>query len=272
MPELPEVETIARQLNGLLPGRTVERVRVFRENALQGVPSADFAAAVEGRSFSRVWRRGKYLLFDLAPSRQLVGHLRMTGKFVISPRISEPKAHHRVWFTLDNGEVLVFVDARCFGTLSVVEHAQQHRGVAKLGVEPLSAACTARSMAEALGRSRSPLKHWLMDQSRIAGLGNIYVSELLHAAGLSPFRPANAVSAEEAKRLHGAMRRILRAAIAKNGTTISDFRRVDEKSGEFQDFLRVYGKMGQPCPQCRVPIQRVRQQQRSTFYCPECQA
>ncbi len=110
-----------------------------------------------------------------------------------------------------------------------------------------------------------------MDQTKLAGLGNIYAAEILHRAGLSPLRAADTVSATEAARLHRALRRVLRQAIPKSGTTIRDFRRVDEKTGEFQDFLRVYGKAGEPCPACATPIARIRQQQRSTFYCPACQ-
>ena len=116
-----------------------------------------------------------------------------------------------------------------------------------------------------------PLKNWLMDQSKLAGLGNIYAAEILFAAGLSPFRITNAMTRAEATRLHQATRRLLRQAIKMRGTTISDFRRVDDKTGEFQNFLRVYGKEGLPCPACRSPVVRARQQQRSTFYCPTCQ-
>lgn len=271
MPELPEVETIVRELNAALPGRTVVDVDVFRADALGGVPVPRFRAALRGRCVAGVSRRGKFLVFALRPAGFLVGHLRMTGKFALSPPLPAPLPHHRAWFRLDDGSLLVFQDLRCFGTLAVVEALGDYAPLAALGLEPLSPRFTARWLARALAASRVPLKSWLMDQSKLAGLGNIYAAEILHAAGLSPLRRSDALRPEEVRRLHGATRRILRAAIRKSGTTIRDFRRVDEKTGEFQHFLRVYGKAGEPCPACRTPIARLVQQQRSTFYCPGCQ-
>jgi formamidopyrimidine-DNA glycosylase len=271
MPELPEVETIVRELKAALPGRCVLGVRVFRPDALGGVPVAHFRASLRGECFAGVERRGKFLVFRLTSGRFLVGHLRMTGKFALVSRPARPAPHHRVWFELDDGSLLVFQDLRCFGTLALAERLEDYPPLARLGMEPFSRRFTASWLAGALAASRTPLKHWLMDQGRIAGLGNIYAAEILFAAHLSPLRPSAEVTGTEAARLHRAVRRVLRAAIGKNGTTISDFRRVDEKRGEFQDFLRVYGKTGEPCPVCRTPIARIRQQQRSSFYCPTCQ-
>jgi len=279
MPELPEVETIVRELQAVLPGRVVERVRVFRKDALQGVPPARFRKGLEGRSFAEVLRRGKYLLFRMAPGGWLVAHLRMTGKFALMTHPPEsaaspsakPQPHHRVWFELEDNALLVFQDLRCFGTLTLAREPGEVPGVAALGVEPLQPGFTRDWLTLALADSRVPLKHWLMHQGHIAGLGNIYVSEILFAAGLSPFRPAGELSGKEAGRLHQAILRVLEQAIAKNGTTISDYRRVDEKSGEFQNFLRVYDRADLPCHTCGTPIQRAVQQQRSTFYCPGCQ-
>jgi formamidopyrimidine-DNA glycosylase len=271
MPELPEVETIVRELNATLPGRTIRDVRVFRADALGGVPVPAFRRALRGETVRRVTRRGKFLLFHLEPRRCLVGHLRMTGKFAVSPPLPRPLPYHRVWFELDDGDVLIFQDLRCFGTLAVVERPEDYAPLAALGVDPLSRRFTPTWLAQALAASRTPLKHWLMDQSRLAGLGNIYAAEILFAARLSPLRLSNTLRAAEVERLHRATRRILRKAIHKSGTTIRDFRRVDEQTGEFQNFLRVYGKAGEPCPSCRTPIARVVQQQRSTFYCPACQ-
>ena len=271
MPELPEVETIARELNAALPGRRIRTVRVFRADALGGVPVRRFRAALEGEAFERVSRRGKFLVFHLQPRRYLVGHLRMTGKFAVSPRLPKPLPYHRAWFELEDGGVLIFQDLRCFGTLAVVDELAAHPALAALGLEPFSRRFTARWLGRALGASRTPLKHWLMDQSKLAGLGNIYVAEILYAARLSPLRRSDALSRPEVGRLYRATRRTLRKAIHKSGTTIRDFRRVDEQTGEFQNFLRVYGKAGEPCPACRTPIARVVQQQRGTFYCPTCQ-
>ncbi len=271
MPELPEVETIVRELQASVPGRRIEQVRVFRDDALGDVPPRDFTDGLRGRTIQRVSRRGKYLLFALQPEYYLIGHLRMTGKFVLSEPLSEPHVHHRVWFGLDDGRLLIFQDARCFGTLRLVARLADSVQLAGLGMDPLGRGFTVTWLAEALSHSRAPLKSWLMDQSRIAGLGNIYVAEILFAAGLSPLRPANTLDGAETARLQNATRKILRKAIRKNGTTISDFARVDEKRGEFQSLLQVYGRESDPCPRCATPIARIVQQQRSTFYCSACQ-
>jgi len=276
VPELPEVETIVRELNSVLPGRRMESVRVFRDNALGGVPVTRFRRGLEGSRVNGVTRRGKFLLLALERDTPpgpglLVAHLRMTGKFITSPPLASPGPHHRVWFEMDDQTLLIFQDLRCFGTLKLVAREQDDPALSRLGMEPLSRGFTANRLGEGLSASRTPLKHWLMDQAKVAGLGNIYVAEILHQAQLSPLRPANGVNPGEVKRLHGAIRNVLQRAIRKNGTTISDFRRVDDKTGSFQNFLQVYGKAGQPCPVCRTPIARIRQQQRSTFFCPTCQ-
>ena len=271
MPELPEVETIVRELRPGLVGRTIEEVRVFRADGLGHRGPAAFRSALEGRCFEKISRKGKYLIFHLRPQGYLIGHLRMTGKFILGRPSAEPAPHDRLWFTLDDGALLIFQDMRCFGTLTVADHLREVPALARLGMEPLSRSFTSAWLTQALGRSKAPLKHWLMDQSKIAGLGNIYVAEILYKGGLSPLRPAHGVGAREAEALHGAVRAVLRLAIRKNGTTISDYRRVDEKTGEYQNVLKVYGKERAPCSRCRTPIVKIRQQQRSTFYCPSCQ-
>ena len=271
MPELPEVETIARELEARLPGRRIENVTVFRADALGGRPVDRFRHALAGRSILHCSRRGKFLLFHLSPESYLVAHLRMTGKFALSDPLPAPLPHHRFWFSLDSGQLLVFQDLRCLGTLELVERLEQSRSLLRLGIDPLSEMFTLGWLKRALAESRAPLKHWLMDQTKVAGLGNIYVSEILFAAGLDPKATARRLKPGQIARLHEETRRILRQAIRKNGTTIRDFRRVDEHSGEFQSFLQVYGKAGQPCPRCRTPIRRIVQMQRSTFYCPRCQ-
>jgi formamidopyrimidine-DNA glycosylase len=274
VPELPEVETIVRELNRTVVGRRIEGVRIFRDDALGDQPRAEFRRRLIGRTIAAVGRRGKFLVFRLEPPMHLVAHLRMTGKFVFirAPARSARTPHHRVWFELDGGDLLAFQDLRCFGTLAALEQAEAWPGLAKLGPEPLSPRFSAGVLGAALAESRAPLKHWLMDQTRVAGLGNIYVAEILFAARLSPLLPADRVAPSQVARLHRAVRRVLRQAIGKNGTTISDFRRVDDRTGEFQRFLKVYGRAGEPCTACKTPIVAIRQQQRSTFYCPRCQS
>jgi len=272
MPELPEVETVVRELNRALPGRRVKGVDVFRADALGAVAPETFAASMTGRAFGAVGRRGKFLLFELAPGGFLVAHLRMTGKFILAGPLPAPGAHHRVWFRLEDGQTLVFQDMRCFGTLAFVQRLEESPPLAELGVDPYAAEFTQAWLAAALKQSRAPLKHWLMDQHNIAGLGNIYACEVLFRTGISPRRRACRVTAEEARGLHRSIRAVLDQATRKNGTTISDFQRVDEKFGEFQRYLRVYGREGEPCPACGTAIRRIRQQQRSTFFCGTCQS
>lgn len=272
MPELPEVETIVRELNATLPGREVRGVEVFRKDALGGVAPAKFQASLAGRRFGPVGRRGKFLLFRLEPESHMVAHLRMTGKFILSAPLPAPQEHHRVWFHLADGQLLIFQDMRCFGTLQVVRNLEDSASLSRLGIDPYAPEFTAAWLAGALAESRTPVKHWLMDQGNVAGLGNIYACEALFGARIAPERPANRVTAEEARRLWKVIRAVLGRAIRKNGTTISDFQRVDEKFGEFQRYLKVYGREGEPCPVCGTPVARLRQQQRSTFYCPACQA
>jgi formamidopyrimidine-DNA glycosylase len=271
MPELPEVETIVRELNATLPGRVVRDVEVFRKNALGKVKPAAFRSALAGRRFGPIGRKGKFLLFQLDPASHMIAHLRMTGKFILSPPLPKPEPHHRVWFHLKDGELLIFQDMRCFGTLEIVNQLEDSPSLQKLGQDPYAPGFTAKWMESQLREGRTPLKHWLMDQSHIAGLGNIYASEAMFGAEIHPERLASSLSPAEAHRLWKVIRAVLAQAIRKNGTTISDFRRVDEKFGEFQKYLKVYGREGEPCPECGTDVVRIRQQQRSTFYCPECQ-
>jgi formamidopyrimidine-DNA glycosylase len=271
MPELPEVETVVRELNRALPGHRIEKVDVFRKDALGRVRPKAFASALQGKIFGKVGRHGKFLLFGLEPEGFLVAHLRMTGKFILSAPLKAPDPHHRVWFGLEDGQTLVFQDMRCFGTLAYVDRLDASASLAKLGVDPYSKEFTAAWLAGALKQSKTPLKHWLMDQKHIAGLGNIYVCEVLFRTGMSPLRRAHRVTAAQAALLHREIHAVLDQAIRKNGTTISDFRRIDEKFGEFQEYLQVYGREAEPCPRCGAPILRIRQQQRSTFYCAKCQ-
>ncbi|MDH4120232.1 MAG: bifunctional DNA-formamidopyrimidine glycosylase/DNA-(apurinic or apyrimidinic site) lyase [Deltaproteobacteria bacterium] len=277
MPELPEVETIARELRERVTGGTIRQVGVNRATPLRNTTAAGFQRFLAGKTLTAVERQGKYLLFRLEPGGLLLAHLRMTGKFVWE----DPSAtgtnhpHTRVWMEL-GWEVerrwgrLLYQDTRCLGTLETAQTQDDLPALARLGPDPLSGAFTPDWLASQARRA-TPLKPWLMNQRVAPGMGNIYASEVCHRAGLSPQRPVNGLAPKEITRLHQQVRQVLGEALAHNGTTVSDYRRVDDKTGGFQQFLRVYGKTGQPCPACRTPIQRILQQQRSTFLCPVCQ-
>lgn len=269
MPELPEVETVARQLAGSLVGCTVRGLRVY-DPLLRATPTPRLG----GRRVRRVERSGKRVLIELAPAPGrarplwMAVHLRMTGRLIWTADGCVVDRHHlRARMTLDRGAML-FIDPRRFGTFGwygTREEAEPD------GAEPLSARLTLSRFAPMLARSRQNIKAWLLRQDRIVGLGNIYASEILHDAGISPLREAGSLDREEARRLLRSTRRILRRAIRNCGTTFSDFQDARGVTGSYQQYLAVYGRDDLPCPTCRTAIERRVQQQRSTFFCPACQ-
>lgn len=267
MPELPEVETVARQLVPHVVGRVVRQFRIH-DPLLRTAPTP----ALRGRRILDVRRSGKRVLFALdgGPRRRaplwLAVHLRMTGRLLWSAQ-SVARDHLRARFALDRGE-LVFVDTRRFGTFHWFSSADEARPD---GVDPLSRGLTPLRFHALIGDTRQSLKAWLLRQDRLVGLGNIYASEILHDAGLCPLRVASSLDADERRRLLRSTRRILRRAIRACGTTFSDFQGARGVEGSYQRYLAVYGRAEQPCGNCGEPIRRVVQHQRSTFYCPRCQ-
>lgn len=269
MPELPEVETVARQLAPRLVGRTILGLRIHDPRLRKGR-----TPPVAGRSVVEVTRSGKRVLIGLAPARAsgplwLAVHLRMTGRLIWKGdgEVAD-RAHLRARFALDRGSLL-FVDTRRFGTFCWYRSREQAQPA---GVDPLAPALTPSRLGSLASGSRQNVKSWLLRQDRLVGLGNIYASEILHAARISPLREAGSLRANELTRLHASMRRILEHAIQNCGTTFSDFQDTRGLEGSYQRFLAVYDRPGQPCRRCRAPIGRLVQQQRSTYYCPRCQS
>jgi formamidopyrimidine-DNA glycosylase len=269
MPELPEVETIARQLRPLLSGRTVRGLRILDPRLRDGR-----SPSLAGRSIVEVGRSGKRVLIEFSPRPDgrdgaglwLAVHLRMTGRLLWSEERSSPK-HLRARLRLDRGELL-FQDARRFGTF---DWYRSPGDAAPEAVDPLSPELTPEQLAALLGDSSQNLKAWLLRQDRLVGLGNIYASEILHAARLSPFREAGSLDVAEVRRLHRQTRRILERAIRNCGTTFSDFQDTRGLTGSYQHLLTVYDRKGLRCRRCPGRIERAVQQQRSTYYCPGCQ-
>jgi len=265
MPELPEVETVARQLDPLVRGRRVTAVEVFDERIDTGG-----LTVLVGRRIDRVLRMGKQVVFQLGDPgdrRWLAVHLRMTGRLRVTDGRDEDGRHVRARVRMDRGSV-DFVDARRFGTMCSYRRLADVR---PSGLEPLSAAHTAATLATLLGASSQPIKPWLLRQDRLVGIGNIYASEILFACRLDPRRPARSLAEPEVRRLHRAIRRVLRAAIDACGTTFSDFQDVRGTEGSFGAFLAVYGRRGEPCRRCKRPVERLVQAGRSTFLCARCQ-
>lgn len=268
MPELPEVETVARQLEPVLCHRLVHRVEIVDPKLHH--PRVQEA---HGRRFGRVFRQGKQVLMELVGGGGgrgplwLAVHLRMSGRLLWAEKepVTGPR-HLRARFFLDQG-ALLFVDPRRFGQFTWLDDPGQ---AAPPGTEPLAPEFTAAKLADLLAGSRQSLKTWLLRQDRITGLGNIYASEVLYRARLSPFRAAGSLRPAEVHGLHRAIRQILGKAIRCCGTTFSDFQGAHGLTGSFQRYLRVYEREGRPCFRCRTPIRRVTQSQRSTYYCPQC--
>ena len=269
MPELPEVETIVRGLRPALVDLSIRRVRVLRPDVLRQPPHT-FSARLRGRSVESVVRRGKNIVVGLTDDVVLVVNLGMTGRLMLARR-EAGITHPAVRFALDSGPTLVFDDVRRFGALEALTAEDWARRSGRLGPEPLSAGYTAKRLHADLSRSSSPIRSWLLDQRRVAGVGNIYANEALYLARVHPQRPARSVSESEALALYRAIRRVLRQAIRNRGTTLRNYRDASGSPGGNAVALLVYGRDGEPCADCSTKIRRSVFGNRSAFYCPRCQ-
>ena len=270
MPELPEVETIRRHLAPHVQGRRLERLRVRDPRWCRPLAPQELAAAVEGRTVERLARRGKYLVWELSGDVYLLVHLRMNGTLLLDPPADPP--HNRVWFELGEHR-LAFTDPRRFGTgeLALGPAALDVFFAARLGVEPLEEGFTAAHLHGLTRTSRAPVKAFLLDQRRVAGVGNIYADEALFRARIHPLRPANRLTRAQAASLRDAVVTSLEAGIAAKGATIDDFRDPDGVSGAFQDQFLVHLREGEPCSECGRPVRKLRAAGRGTYVCERCQ-
>jgi formamidopyrimidine-DNA glycosylase len=266
MPELPEVEASRENLSRWLGGKRIARARVLDPTVVRRQDRRRVESALSGARVRAVGRRGKYLLFDLGRRGRAFAHLGMTGKFVLRGRGEADPKGARAALDLAGGKRVVFQDVRRFGGLGLLE-GEALAAVEALGVDALAREFTPRRLQELLGSARLPVKLFLMDQSRIAGLGNIHAAEALFIAGLDPRRSAAGLDRGEATRLHRAIRRTLRKGLEEaRGPEIAYV----EEPGTENPF-RVYGKEGERCPRCGGRIARIPQGGRSTFFCPRCQ-
>lgn len=270
MPELPEAETIARQLHRELAGKKLARVTLTRPDVVHGDPRP-LGTLLPGRRVERVSRRAKRVILELDGGIELVFRLGMTGRMIVCPA-NEPVAKHthlRIAIGGTSNE-LRFCDARRFGGVWCMTGGKQFIGkpLGEVGLEPLDVKPAA--FRAAMNRRRQ-IKSLLMDQAVIAGLGNIYCDESLNAAGVHPLTQADTLSVERVNRLLRAIRATLRKAIRFNGSTLMDYRDADGGEGSFQKLHRVYQRRGQPCRSCDTPIRRILAAGRSTFFCPKCQ-
>lgn len=276
MPELPEVETVVNTLLPELEKKRIVAVQVLHPQVIGYPPSPlQFARMLCGDTYTGGWRRGKYILFSLAGEKTLICHLRMTGKLLYSHGNHEERERHtHLRLIHEDGSSLSYVDTRRFGRLYCVKQGEEDRAgnLGALGPEPLSKDWTPARMAGDLKRRRGCIKGILLDQTFVAGLGNIYVDEILFQAGLHPETPGCVLTEEEVESLHRIMKETLLTAIANRGTTFRDYRDGWNQGGENQTQLKVYGKEGAPCPRCGELLQRKKVCGRSSFFCPLCQA
>ncbi|MFH1862922.1 MAG: bifunctional DNA-formamidopyrimidine glycosylase/DNA-(apurinic or apyrimidinic site) lyase [bacterium] len=279
MPELPEVETIVRELNQQILRLKITEAILIRADMLKrtGADQRSLAAALDGCAFDYVERFGKYLLFHLDSGGKMLAHLGMTGKFVYC-RADHPLDKHlcsQVFFA--NGWRLDHIDVRRFGRLELYDQGEEIPTLTQLGVDPLSSSFNGKALKPLIyarngkKRRQRAIHTLLLDQSLLAGVGNIYASEALFLAGIQPEKSAARLKTADLKRLAAGLREILQSALEYGGTTVSDFRRVDDKPGNFRDRLYVYDRTGEACRRCQTPIQRVRVGGRSVFFCPKCQ-
>lgn len=271
MPELPEVETIRRQLAPHLEGRTIEAVEILDYRWTRPDPPSRLLAELPGARVEQVGRAGKYLVWTLSEERYLLIHLRMTGALLFDPPVEPP--HTRVRFALDGDHLLAYIDPRRFGTGHLLhgEAALDRYLSERLGVEPFTPEFTAAHL-RSIARGRiAPVKAFLLDQRRIAGVGNIYADEALFRAGIHPLRPVGRLDASQWARLRDAVEDALAAGIDAKGASIDDFRHVDGARGSFQDRFLVHRRAGEPCPTCGRTIRKLVVGGRGTYVCEHCQ-
>jgi formamidopyrimidine-DNA glycosylase len=270
MPELPEVETVVRGLRDPLAGRTITGVSYDYPAGLVTPDGPLFVSRIAGQPVRRVDRRGKYIVIRLDPDTLII-HLKMTGRLYVVP--DDHQEHADRWahfvFQLDNQHQLRFSDARKFGRVYLVQDFEAITG--KLGPEPLDEAFTLDVFTERLRKRSGHLKPLLLNQSFVAGVGNIYADEALFTSKLHPLRRADTLSDSEIARLYEAIRQVLRDGIRREGASVNWYRKPDGTKGSAQDGLHVYGHAGDPCPNCGHPIEKTIVGQRGTHFCPACQ-
>ncbi len=268
MPELPEVETIKRDLASRIVGRRFVGVTLNWPQAVQIPSPEEFCHRLQGIRIEELDRRGKYLIFRLSTGEALILHLMMSGSLLLDPQ-GGPDPYYRAVFLLDDGAGLSFRDPRKLGRMWLV--ADDSTVVGKLGYEPLSPAFTAEALEVWVKKHSVSIKAALCDQSFLAGVGNMYADEALFAAKIHPLRRTNSLSSEEIARLHRAIRGVLEEAIGSYGASINDYRRPDGEPGTAQFAFKVAHRGGKPCPVCNTPIERIPIRQRGTYFCPNCQ-
>lgn len=276
MPELPEVETVRLTITPLVINRRINGVHAPFPGVVHGLSPAAFAEAVVGQTLVRSWRRGKFLGFTTDQGAAVLFHLRMTGRLLVCKPEMPIDAHTRLYLSLqDDAQELElrFIDMRKFGRVYYLPNGNMNDlpTLARMGPEPLDPSFTPERLGNALLGSKAPIKAALLDQNRLAGLGNIYADEALYRAGIHPQRPAGSLDDVELTKLHEAIQYVLRQGIVYGGTTIRSYVNGRGQTGQFQGLLRAYGRAGEPCDRCGAPMTTERVGGRSSCFCVHCQ-
>ena len=272
MPEMPEVETVRRTLLPLIKGKTIKEVTVWYPKIITG-DAKEFKRQLVGKKITTIDRYAKYLLIRLSGNLTVVSHLRMEGKYRLVKINTKKDKHDHVQIVFSDNSALRYNDVRKFGRMQLIKTGteKEKTGISKLGAEPNSAAFTVSYLQNGLARKKKNIKNTLLDQSVVAGLGNIYVDEVLWETKIHPLSQANTIPAERVAQLHDNINSLIELAIAERGTTIHTYLDANGKTGGFQKMLQVYGHKGEPCVRCGTPLEKIKVNGRGTTFCPKCQ-
>ena len=272
MPEMPEVETVRRTLLPLIKGKTIKEVTVWYPKIITG-DAKEFARQLAGKKIVTIDRYAKYLLIRLSDNLTIVSHLRMEGKYRLVKINTKKDKHDHVQIIFSDNSALRYNDVRKFGRMQLIKTGteKEKTGIGKIGAEPNSAAFTVSYLQTGLARKKKNIKSTLLDQSVVAGLGNIYVDEVLWETKIHPLSQANSIPAKKVAQLHDNINSLIELAIAERGTTVHTYLDANGKTGGFQKMLQVYGHKGEPCVRCGTPLEKIKVNGRGTTFCPKCQ-
>ena len=272
MPEMPEVETVRRTLLPLIKGKTIKEVTVWYPKIITG-DAKEFKKQLAGKRIETIDRYAKYLLIRLSGHLTVVSHLRMEGKYRLVKVNTKKDKHDHVQIVFNDNSALRYNDVRKFGRMQLITTGteKENTGIGKLGAEPNSKTFTVSYLQDGLARKKKNIKNTLLDQSVVAGLGNIYVDEVLWETKIHPLSMANSIPAIKVAELHDNINSLIELAIAERGTTVHTYLDANGKTGGFQKMLQVYGHKGEPCERCGTPLEKIKVNGRGTTFCPKCQ-
>jgi len=271
MPELPEVETIRRELEKKITGEKIKEVIINLPKIIKTPASPLFKKELTGRKIKGVSRRAKFVILEIEGCLYLVIHLKLTGQLIVEKNESPVEKHAHVIFRFASGNDLRFIDLRRFGTMNLVDKLEKIKAYNELGDEPLAAAFTPARLKEILGKRTTKIKQLIMDQTCIAGIGNIYAAEALFRSRISPLRPAKTLKDGEIKKLHDEIQKVLKEAIKYKGSSVDDYVTTDGSEGGYEKKLLIYGRSKKICPVCKGKIETIKLGGRGTNFCPKCQ-